>query len=171
MYQGVRANAFVSEAKKTLGWKYQWGKAEAGVVDCSGLIVYLMHGLGGRVPFHGSNSMYRSDIDGKPMPMSQAKPGYLCFKVRPWTEKEKANRHYGKEPGDVYHVGIMSDNGKVINAASTKLGVIESDTSTWDSCARLKGVDYDGLIDSKTSFDYLLDELTAVIDKYRGGID
>lgn len=171
MLQAVRANVLVREAKKTIGWEYQWGKAEAGLVDCSGLIVYLMHGLDGRIPFHGTNTMYRNDIDGKHLPMSQAKPGYLCFKVRPWTEKEKANRNYGKEPGDVYHVGIMSDNGKIINAASAKLGVIESDKNTWDACARLKGVDYDGLLDCKTSFDYLLDELTAVIDKYRKEID
>lgn len=171
MSQIVRAEALVREAKKTLGWKYQWGKAEAGLVDCSGLIVYLMSGLGGRVPYHGTNTMYRTDCDGMHLPLNQAKPGYLCFKVRPWTEKEKANRNYGKEPGDVYHVGIMSDNGKIINAASPKLGVIESDTTTWDSCARLKGVDYDGLLDSKTAFDYLLDDLYAVIEKYRGEID
>lgn len=171
MLQTVRAENLVREAKKTLGWKYQWGKAEAGLVDCSGLIVYLMRGIDGRVPFHGTNTMYRADVDGKHLPLNQAKPGYLCFKVRTWTEKEQANRNYGKEPGDVYHVGIMSDNGKIINAASPKLGVIESDTSTWDSCARLKGVDYDRLLDSKTAFDYLLDELTAVIEKYRGEID
>ena len=171
MSQIVRAETLVRAAKKTLGWKYQWGKAEAGLVDCSGLIVYLMSGLSGRVPYHGTNTMYRIDSEGMHLPLSQAKPGYLCFKVRPWTEKEKANRNYGKEPGDVYHVGIMSDNGKIINAASPKLGVIESDPNTWDSCARLRGVDYDGLLDSKTAFDYLLDDLYAVIEKYRGEID
>ena len=130
-----------------------------------------MRGLDGRIPFHGSNTMYRSDCEGMHIPLNQAKPGYLWFKVRPWTEKEKANRNYGKEPGDVYHVGIMGDNGKIINAASPKLGVIESVPGTWFSCARLKGVDYDGLLDSKTAFDYLLDELTAVIEKYRREID
>jgi cell wall-associated NlpC family hydrolase len=171
MSQIVRAETLVREAKKTLGWKYKWGKSEAGLVDCSGLIVYLMSGLGGRVPYHGTNTMYRIDVDGMHLPLNQAKPGYLCFKVRAWTEKEKANRNYGKEPGDVYHVGIMSDNCKIINAASPKLGVIESDPGTWDSCARLKGVDYDGLLDSKTAFDYLLDELSAVIEKYRREID
>lgn len=170
MSQIVRAETLVREAKKTLGWKYQWGKAETGLVDCSGLIVYLMRGLGGHVPYHGTNTMYRIDCEGKHLPLNQAKPGYLCFKVRAWTEKEQANRHYCKEPGDVYHVGIMSDNGKII-AATPKQGVIECDTYTWDSCARLKGVDYDSLLGSKTAFDYLLDELTAVIEKYRREID
>ena len=163
----IRAETLVSEAKKTIGWAYQWGKAEAGLVDCSGLIVYLMNGLNGRKPFHGSNTMFRRDIEGGYLPVSNAKAGYLCFKVRDWSEAQKNNAHYGKAPGDVYHVGIMSDNGKIINAASVKLGVIESDTKGWTYCARLNGVDYDKLLDAKTPFDCLLDDLYAVLEKYR----
>lgn len=163
----VKADALVKEAEKTIGWEYQWGKAETGKVDCSGLIVYLMHGLGGRVPFHGSNTMFRTDIDGMPMPMSQSKPGYLCFKHRPWTDAQKTNRHYRKEPADVYHVGIMGTDGKVINAANKKSGVIKSSPEMWDSCAKLKGVEYPDAL-STSKLDELIAELDALLDKYRG---
>lgn len=163
----VKADALVKAAVKTIGWEYQWGKAETGKVDCSGLIVYLMRGLGGRVPYHGSNSMYRLDCDGTHLPMSQAETGYLCFKHRPWRDSEKANRYYGKEPGDIYHVGIMGADGKVINAANKKSGVVKSSPEMWDSCAKLKGVEYtDSLSTSK--LDELITALYALLDEYRG---
>lgn len=163
----VKAEALVKAAVKTIGWEYQWGKAETGKVDCSGLVVYLMRGLGGRVPYHGSNSMYRLDCDGTHLPISQAKAGYLCFKHRPWRDSEKANRYYGKEPADIYHVGIMGFDGKVINAANKKSGVIKSSPETWDSCAKLKGVEYmDSLSTSK--LDELITALDVLLDEYRG---
>lgn len=163
----VKADALVKAAVKTIGWEYQWGKAETGKVDCSGLIVYLMRGLGGRVPYHGTNSMYRLDCDGTHLPMSQAKAGYLCFKHRPWTEAQKTNRYYGKEPADVYHVGIMGTDGKVINAANKKSGVIKSSADMWDSCAKLKGVEYPDAL-STSKLDELIASLDALLDEYRG---
>ena len=162
----VKAEALVRAAEKTLGWEYVWGKAETGKVDCSGLVVYLMHGLAGRVPYHGSNTMYRNDCDGDHMPISQAQAGYLCFKHRAWREAEKANRHYGKEPGDVYHVGIMGLDGKIINAANKKSGVIKSSPETWDSCAKLKGVEYADE-PSLSKLDELIAKLESLLNEYR----
>ncbi len=164
----VKADALVKAAQKTLGWDYEFGKAETGKVDCSGLIVYLMRGLEGRVPYHGSNSMYRLDCVGAPLPMSQVKPGYLCFKCRPWRDAQKANRYYGKVPGDIYHVGIMGFDGKIINAASKKLGVIKSNSDVWDSCAKLKGVVYPDAL-STSKLDELIARLDALLDEYRKG--
>lgn len=163
----VKADALVKAAQKTLGWDYVYGASETGKVDCSGLIVYLMRGLDGRVPYHGSNSMYRLDCDGSHPPMSQAKAGYLCFKHRPWRDAEKANRYYGKEPGDIYHVGIMGADGKVINAANKKSGVIKSSPNMWDSCAKLKGVEYPDAL-SASKLDELIARLDALLDEYRG---
>lgn len=162
----VKADALVKAAQKTIGWDYVYGKAETGKVDCSGLIVYLMRGLGGRVPYHGSNSMYRLDCDGTHLPVSQAKAGYLCFKHRPWTETRKTNRYYGKEPADIYHVGIMGADGKVINAANKKSGVIKSSPEMWDSCAKLKGVEYPDAL-STSKLDELIAALDALLDEYR----
>lgn len=162
----VKATDFVKEAAKTLGWSYEWGACENGKVDCSGLIVYLMRGLGGRVPYHGSNTMYRRDVDGAHLPMNQAKPGYLCFKCRKWSDAQKTNPQYGKEPGDIYHVGIMGNSGKIINAASKKQGVVLSESSAWDYCAKLKGVDYGEKASTKT-LKSLIAAIDALLDDYR----
>lgn len=171
MLQMVKAINLVKNAENCIGTPYVYGGVTSNGFDCSGMIVYLMSGLKGRVPVHGSNTMYRQDIDGTIKPMSEVKPGYICFKCRPWRDDQKNNRWYGKEPGDIYHCGIMGANGKVINAASKKLGTIESAIDSWDSCGRLKGVDYTGAVkDSKTMFDALIDELYAVLDKYRNGV-
>lgn len=163
----VKADALVKAARKTLGFDYVYGAAETGKVDCSGLIVYLMRGLSGRIPYHGSNTMYRQDVDGAHLPMNQAKPGYLCFKCRPWTDRQKTNPQYGKEPGDIYHVGIMGNSGKIINAASKKQGVILSESSAWDYCAKLKGVDYGEKVSTKT-LESLITAIDALLDEYRG---
>ena len=167
----VQAINLVQNAEHCIGMPYVYGGASSSGLDCSGLVVYLMHNLKGRVPYHGTNSMYRADIEGQIKPMSEVKPGYICFKCRPWRDNQKSNRHYGKEPGDIYHCGIMGVNGKVINAASAKLGVIESAIDSWDSCGMLKGVDYYDIIPdySLTSFDRLIAELEAVLEKYKNG--
>lgn len=165
MSDTVKAIDLVRNAENCLGMPYKYGHADAGAVDCSGLVVYLMGNLNGRKPYHGTNSMYRLDMVGGIKPMSEVKPGYICFKRREWRENQKGNKWFGKEPGDVYHCGIMGRNNKVINAANVKLGVIESDIQGWDCCAMLKGVDYsDG---SVSTFDALIDEIYAVLDKYR----
>ena len=171
MLEVVKAINFVRNAEHCLGMPYVYGHADAEAVDCSGLVCYLMAGLKGRKPYHGTNTMYRTDIEGGIKAMSEVKPGYICFKVRPWRDDQSGNKWFGQEPGDVYHCGIMGLNNKVINAASKKLGVIESDIYSWDSCAKLKGVDYSEEIkDSKTMFDALIDDLYAVLDKYRNEV-
>lgn len=167
----VKAINLARNAENCLGMPYAYGHADAKAVDCSGLVVYLMAGLHGRKPYHGTNTMYRTDVEGSIKPMSEVKPGYICFKCRAWNEENKINRYYMKEPGDIYHCGIMGINGKVINAASKKLGVIESAVDSWDSCGMLKGVDYSDVIPnySLTAFDRLIDELQAILDKYKNG--
>lgn len=122
-------------------WDYLLGAAKEGCVDCSGAFVYAYKQLGGPSIEHGSNSIFQLRI-GSELPMSQAKPGYAAFKVRPWTEDEKDNRWYGYDPGDVYHIGLVGNDGKILNAQGTKTGFVSSDSDTWDLCAPLLAVSY-----------------------------
>ena len=122
-------------------WNYEWGAAREGCVDCSGAFVYAFEQLGGPSIEHGSNSIFHLRL-GAVRPMSQAKPGYVAVKVRPWKESEKGNRWYGYDPGDVYHMGLFGRDGRILNAQGEKTGFVSSDASTWDFCAPLLDVVY-----------------------------
>ena len=60
-------------------------------------------------------------------------------------------RQDGKEPdqykgdglGNFYHVGLYIGDGKVIEAQSTKTGVVTSCISSWGYAARLTNTVYD----------------------------
>ena len=122
-------------------WAYKLGAAREGCVDCSGAFVYAYKQLGGPAIEHGSNSIFHLRI-GTALPMSQAKPGYAAFKVRPWTEDQKGNRWYGYDPGDLYHIGLFGRDGRILNAQGTATGFVSSSASTWDYCAPLLAVEY-----------------------------
>ena len=125
-------------------WRYEWGAAREGEVDCSGALVYAYDMLGGPDIEHGSNSIARKRC-GPLQHISAAKPGWACFKVRAWAEDQAGNRWYGTEPGDVYHVGIMGRDGLVLNAQGTEKDFeADNPTAGWDLCAPLAAVDYTG---------------------------
>ena len=49
----------IAEFQKMIGWKYEWGAAKTGTVDCSGAFVYAMKKYGLSI-YHGSNTIWRS---------------------------------------------------------------------------------------------------------------
>lgn len=123
-------------------WAYKLGAAREGCVDCSGAFVYAYKQLDSSVYIaHGSNSILRQSM-APLQPMSAAQPGYAAVKIRAWSEAEAGNRWYGKDPGDVYHIGLVGRDGKILNAQSTKTGFVTSDPGTWAGCAPLLDVDY-----------------------------
>lgn len=122
-------------------WAYAFGAAREGCVDCSGAFVFAYEQLGGPAIAHGSNSILRRSM-GQLLPMSSAKPGYAAVKIRAWSDAEAGNRWYGKDPGDVYHIGLVGRDGKILNAQGTKNGFVESEPGTWDGCAPLLDVNY-----------------------------
>lgn len=122
-------------------WAYAWGAAREGCVDCSGAFVFAYEQLGGPAIAHGSNSILRRSM-GQLLPMSAAQPGYAAVRIRAWSEAEAGNRWYGKDPGDVYHIGLVGRDGKILNAQGTQNGFVESDPGTWDGCAPLLDVNY-----------------------------
>ena len=125
------------------GWRYEWGAAKEGCVDCSGAFVYAYKQLGATIE-HGSNSIIRKRV-GTLHGIDEAKPGWACFKIRAWTNAQRNNAWYGTEPGDCYHIGLMGRSGMILNAKSTAEGFAASSPSEgWSLCAPLDAIEYDG---------------------------
>lgn len=129
-------------------WSYVWGSASKGCVDCSGALVYVFRKYGHSI-YHGSNRIARVEVD-ELLPISQAKPGMVAFKARnPGDAKyalPSAYKSGGKDCNgdlrDFYHVGVVGQNGKVLNAQSSSTGFVESPIKTWTCVGYLKQVDY-----------------------------
>lgn len=140
----IQASALIALFKRMLDehWAYEWGAAREGCVDCSGAFVWAYRRLGASIE-HGSNSIAHLRV-GEYVPVSEAKPGYAVFKLRAWRDDSDngGNRWFDQQPGDVYHIGLMGDDGKVLNAQSTKTGFVASDAAGWAFAAPLKDVIY-----------------------------
>ena len=123
-------------------WKYQWGAAREGVVDCSGAFAYAFSKLGGYM-YHGSNTMWRkyTQEKGKLGDMTLV-PGMAVFRWRKSGKEPAAYKSDGQ--GDFYHVGLYIGGGEVIEAKSVNSGVVKSSVSGWPYAAKLTGVDYTG---------------------------
>lgn len=133
-------------------WAYEWGKAEKGLVDCAGALVYL-YKQNGLSLYHGSNAIARSEAV-ELLPISAAKPGMLAFKARASTEKGYAlpdkykpgGKSYNGDLLDYYHVGLVDAAGKqVLNAASKEIGFTRSQLSAskgWDYVAYARRINY-----------------------------
>ena len=115
-------------------WKYEWGAARRGCVDCSGAFVYAFRQLGGSI-YHGSNTIARRHVGemGK-TPV----PGYAAFR---WKKADTAKYPDGR--GDFYHIGLVDADGEhVLNAKGAKAGFCRDPLDGWHGFAPLKGVEY-----------------------------
>ena len=139
----IKASALINLFQRMLDehWAYELGAAREGCVDCSGAFVWAYKQLGATIE-HGSNSIAHLRV-GEYVPVSEAKPGYAVFKLRPWREDDSGNRWFDQQPGDCYHIGLMGQDGRVLNAQSTKTGFVASPASqNWAFAAPLKAVSY-----------------------------
>ena len=138
----IQASALIALFKRMLDehWAYEWGAAREGCVDCSGAFVWAYKQLGATIE-HGSSSIAYLRV-GEYVPVSEAKPGYAVFKLRVWRESDSGNHWFDQQPGNVYHIGLMGRNGKVLNAQSVKTGFVASDAKGWTFAAPLKDVIY-----------------------------
>lgn len=133
-------------------WTYTWGAAREGEVDCSGAFVYAYAQLGGAYIEHGSNAIARRRV-GSMLPISAARPGYAAFKARepgesgydlPAKYREGGSAYTG-DLRDYYHIGLVSRDGlHVLNAQGTQRDFETDRIDTFDFCAPLTAVDYDG---------------------------
>ena len=139
----IKASALINLFQRMLDehWAYAPGAAREGCVDCSGAFVWAYKQLGATIE-HGSNSIAHLRV-GEYVPVSEARPGYVVFKLRPWREDDSGNRWFDQQPGDCYHIGLMGQDGRVLNAQSTKTGFVASPVSqNWAFAAPLKAVSY-----------------------------
>lgn len=125
-------------------WDYCLNSAREGCVDCSGAFVWAYKQFNKTI-LHGSNSIARLSV-GDLLPISSARPGMAVVKVKDWTDDDDTNRWYDSEPGNVYHIGLVIQNGSemnVIEAKGAKWGVVQSKLdSKWKFVAYLDDVDY-----------------------------
>ena len=122
-----------------VGWKYEWGAAKKGTVDCSGAFVYAMKKYGLSI-YHGSNTIWRSYLITKgTLGSIELVPGMAVFKWRPTGEPAKFESD-GMD--NFYHIGLYVGDGKVIEAKGTKYGVVVTSLDTWTHAGRVKGIQY-----------------------------
>lgn len=115
-------------------WKYEWGAARRGCVDCSGAFVYAFRQLGGSI-YHGSNTIARKYVGAF---QKTPAPGFAAFK---WKKTDTAKYPDGR--GDFYHIGLVDADGEfVLNAKGTKAGFCRDKADGWHSFAPLLGVEY-----------------------------
>lgn len=105
---GAQAVAKAVQVMKN-GTPYVWGgNSLSKGIDCSGLVQQIYRQLGVSVP----RTTYEQAKNGKRVSVSEARPGDLVF--------------YRPGPNGPEHVGLYMGNGRVIHAANSRLGVIES---------------------------------------------
>ena len=134
-------------------WKYTWGAASKGNVDCSGAFVYAF-GLYNYIIPHGSNAIARKKVIGEMLPISDAKPGMAAFKLRKKEEigyslPEKyrtGGSEFNGDLNDYCHIGLVDKDPRyVLNAKGTNYGFCRDKLSPengWDCVAYLWNVDY-----------------------------
>lgn len=132
---------------ETVKYGHKWiGKR---VADCSGLFAWAFKQLGGRI-YHGSNTIWRSYLsdrgdllpdgqrsDGKPL-----LPGTAVFQMTPDPKQDDGQNQQ--------HIGLYIGSDQVIEAYSTRRGVVVTDlvSRKWEQWGELKNVDYTGIIDT-----------------------
>lgn len=138
-----------ASAEGAMGWPYvSPGSNDSKGIDCSGLFVKCYRDQGATIA-HGSNSIFHRYCSetAKLTDVSQLVPGMAVFKVSSWAPDDASNQWYGKEPGDVHHIGyVASVNPLRIIHASSAAGKVIEDTKLgkWTYCGRLSAVDYSG---------------------------
>lgn len=125
----AKQDATTNDMAKKYGQKWVGKK----VADCSGLFAWAFKQLGSYM-YHGSNTMWNKYCvnkgelkNGKRVDKKELKPGTAVF-----TDHD----------GDKTHVGLLVENGFVIEASGTKDGVITSKitNSKWKCWGELKYV-------------------------------
>lgn len=104
---GGVTTAIAVARSKIAGGRYVWGGTGPTGFDCSGLVQFSFAAGGISVP-RTATQQYAGTSNR--IPLAQAQPGDLVF--------------FGS-PGNFWHVGIYTGNGKMINALNPAVGILE----------------------------------------------
>lgn len=135
-------------------WKYTWGHAATGDVECSGAYVWSYRRHGQSI-YHGSNAIARRYVI-ELRPVSEAKPGMAAFKFKkPGANGyslpaayQKGGASYNGDLNDYYHIGLVDETGKAVyNAQNPDAGFGKSAVTKWGAVAYLKAVEYPHQVD------------------------
>ena len=143
----LSVNKLVESALECLGWPYvSPGTNDQNGIDCSGLWVKCFRDQGGKI-YHGSNTIFREYCTetGKLTSEKQLQVGMAVFKRKDWTEADKSNKWYGKEPGNLSHIGMVTSvNPLVITHATSPVCKQDFKIGNWAYWGKVKDVDYGG---------------------------
>lgn len=143
----LNINKMIQSAESCLGWPYvSPGSNDQNGIDCSGLFVKMYRDQNAYI-YHGSNTIFHNHCSetGKLTSTKQLIKGMAVFKLKAWTDADRSNKWYGKDPGNLSHIGfVVSVNPLRIIHASSVAGCVTTDTSIkkWAYCGMLKDVDY-----------------------------
>lgn len=142
----------IFEQMKEEKWKYEWGAARKGCVDCSGAFTYAAKKLANISVSHSSNVIPRKNVK-ELLPISEAKPGYAVFRHSDKFETDALARKYNDGLGNYKHIGLVSRDGKhVLEAKGSKYGFVESKLdNSWYQCGALDFIDYGDEVKEETS--------------------
>ncbi len=123
-----------------IGWRYEWGAAKQGCVDCSGAFVYAMAKYGLKI-YHGSNTIWRQYLTAKgKIGEIELVPGMAVFRWK--NDRSEPDKFKPDGEGNFHHVGVYAGDGMVIEAKGTQYGVVQSPVAGWTHAGRVKGIDY-----------------------------
>jgi len=107
-------------ANQWLGTGYAWGGTSRAGVDCSGLVLAVFRELG--VPFAGRPTAEGIRQASTPVPAGAAQPGDLIF---------FQNTDPALGPGQASHVGIVQEDGIMLDANDARGSVGRTTLSPW----------------------------------------
>jgi cell wall-associated NlpC family hydrolase len=147
--KGVPASAFLSWAMGQRGKPYVWGSTGPSSFDCSGFIYAdcLAQGIAG-CPRNSNAQFNWCSTGGFTISVDKALgiPGALLFLLPGMVDIPAGSK--GTVPvSSEGHVAISQGNGRTVEAANSKVGVVELDASgRFNAAAYVPGVDYSNRI-------------------------
>lgn len=132
-----------------MGWPYvSPGTNDQNGIDCSGLFVKMYRDQGAKI-YHGSNTIFHEycSSTGALTSVDQLRPGMAVFKRKDWTDADKGNKWYGKDPGNLSHIGYVDSVNplRIIHASSVSgYVIVDTKIGKWAYWGMLKDVDYGG---------------------------
>jgi cell wall-associated NlpC family hydrolase len=120
----ISAAELIRQFRHMAGWKYVWGAAREGAVDCSGAFTLAFKRLGSWM-YHGSNTMYTTySYDKGEAGAVPVLPGMAVYKYSKLTKW--------------HHVGLYVGGGLTIEAKGALYGVIYSRLEDWSHTGKLR---------------------------------